>query len=214
MRINNQKFYIQLLSLFSLSILLIGSLNLSRVSAEGGDDSIVEIEGANVELTVDAPYSLTKDDGTLVFFDTVEDYNAYLDSQIIKIVPICATCNKTTTTTITTNTAKEKWVNYHPLTNAWAKASSYTISRGKSYTISGSYSYDGFNVGVSVAHNTSVSTTIPANSKKYSRLGVWSDITFKRFKHIVKSPTGKVINTYYSNTAYGVGAPYIKVKYK
>ncbi|MCR8869671.1 hypothetical protein CN563_11605 [Bacillus sp. AFS026049] len=113
MRINNQKFYIQLLSLFSLFILLIGSLNLSRVSAEGGDDSIVEIEGANVELTVDAPYSLTKDDGTLVFFDTVEDYNAYLDSQIIKIVPICATCNKTTTTTITTNTAKEKWVNYH-----------------------------------------------------------------------------------------------------
>ncbi|MCZ0873618.1 hypothetical protein [Peribacillus sp. AS_2] len=130
MRINNQKFYIQLLSLFSLFILLIGSLNLSRVSAEGGDDSIVEIEGANVELTVDAPYSLTKDDGTIVFFDTVEDYNAYLDSQIIKIVPICATCNKTKTTTIKTNTAKEKWLNYHPLTNAWAKASSYTISRG------------------------------------------------------------------------------------
>ncbi|WP_350301637.1 hypothetical protein [Peribacillus frigoritolerans] len=121
--------------------------------------------------------------------------------------------HKTTTTTITTNTAKEKWVNYHPLTNAWAKASSYTISRGKSYTISGSYSYGGYNVGVSVAHNTSVSTTIPANSKKYSRLGVWADITFKRFKHVVKSPTGKVINTYYSNTAYGVGAPYIKVKY-
>ncbi|MED3789729.1 hypothetical protein P4576_21365 [Peribacillus frigoritolerans] len=80
MTINNQKFYIQLLSLFSLFILLIGSLNLSRVSAEGGDDSIVEIEGANVELTVDAPYSLIKDDGTIAFFDTVEDYNAYLDS--------------------------------------------------------------------------------------------------------------------------------------
>ena len=214
MRIYNQKFYIRLFSLFSLFILLIGSLNLSKVSADKGADSVFDIEEANVGLTVDTPYRLTKDDGTLVFFDTVEDYNAYLDNQMIKIVPRCATCNKTTTTTITTNTTKEKWVNYHPLTNAWIKASSYTISRGKSYTISGSYSYSGYNVGVSVSHNTSVSATIPANSKKYSRLGVWSDITFKRFKHVVKSPTGKVINTYYSNTAYAVGAPYIKVKYK
>jgi hypothetical protein len=84
MRINNQKFYIQLLSLFSLFILLIESLDLSKFSAEGGDDSIVETEGANVE-----------------------DYNAYLDSQIIRIVPIFATCNKTTTT-ITTNQEKKK----------------------------------------------------------------------------------------------------------
>ncbi|WP_350301638.1 hypothetical protein [Peribacillus frigoritolerans] len=88
---NNKKFYIQLLSLFSLFILLICSWNLAKVSAENVDGSIVEIEGANVELTVDAPYSLTKNDGTLVFFDTVEDYSPYLDSQIIKIVPTCAT---------------------------------------------------------------------------------------------------------------------------
>ncbi len=40
MRINNQNFYIQLLSLFSLFILLIGSLNLLKASAEGGDDSL------------------------------------------------------------------------------------------------------------------------------------------------------------------------------
>ncbi|MEY9865275.1 hypothetical protein ABIE66_000654 [Peribacillus sp. B2I2] len=163
---------------------------------------------------MDTPYNLTKDDGTLIFFDTEEDYSEYLNFKNQNIVSRCATCNKTTTTTITTNTTREKWVNYHPLTNAWVKASSYTISRGKSYTISGSYSYGGFNVGVSISHNTSVSATISTNSKKYSRLGVWSDITFKRFKHVVKNPTGKIINTYYSNTAHGVGAPYIKVKYK
>ena len=87
------------------------------------------------------------------------------------------------------------WIGYHSGTSSWAKASSYTLTKGKTYSTSGSYSYKGYTVNTGFSYTNSVATTIPADSSRYSRLGTWGDFTFKYCKYIETSygqPTGRV----------------------
>ncbi len=85
--------------------------------------------------------------------------------------------------TVVSTTRKNKvWVGYHPTTPNWAKASSYTLSKSSKFNISGSYTYEGITVNIGFSYTPSTSITIPANSSKYSRLGVRADYTFKKIK--------------------------------
>jgi len=85
-------------------------------------------------------------------------------------------------TTVSTSRKNNIWVGYHSGTPNWSKASSYTLAKGKGYNVSGNYNYDGISVSIGFNYSKSVATTIPANSKKYSRLGVRGDFTFKKIK--------------------------------
>lgn len=85
--------------------------------------------------------------------------------------------------TVVSSTRKNNiWVGYHSGTPNWSKASSYTITAGKSFSVSGSYNYEGLNVGIGFSYQKTIATSIPANSGRYSRLGVRGDFTFKKIK--------------------------------
>lgn len=95
------------------------------------------------------------------------------------------------------------WVGYHSGTPNWSKASSYTITKNKGYSVSGSYTYSGITVGTGFSYSKSIATTISANSKKYSRLGVCGDFTFTKIKR------------QYYNSDYGaMGKPTYRVTKK
>lgn len=88
------------------------------------------------------------------------------------------------------------WVGYHSGTPNWAKASSYTLTKSKGYSVSGSYSYYGISVNTGFSYSKSVATTFKANSKKYSRLGVRGDFTFTKIKR-----------QYYNSDSGAIGKP-------
>lgn len=104
------------------------------------------------------------------------------------------------------------WVGYHPLTPNWSKASSYTLSSGRSYTINGSYTYNGATFGITVTNSVGSTVTYPANSSKYSKLGVRADVKLIRTKVDVYD-TNTYMNTYYVNSTY-VSNYYIATVYQ
>ncbi|MGE6515212.1 hypothetical protein [Lysinibacillus sphaericus] len=156
--------------------------------------------------------TIQQSDGTIISFDTEEDYNTYVQSQN-NINLLCATCNQTTQTKEKEVVHEKVFIDYHPLTPNWSNATSHTISSGTSYTVSSSITLEGYTFLASVTTNTGVASTIPTNGK-LNRLAIYSDIKYTRWKNVVKNPIGTVINTYYTNHAQPINAPYILVKYK
>ncbi len=85
--------------------------------------------------------------------------------------------------TVVSTTRKNKvWVGYHSGTPNWTKASSYTVSASTDFNVAGTYTYEGISVNIGFKYTQTVSTIIPANSSRYSRLGVRADYTFKKIK--------------------------------
>lgn len=110
-------------------------------------------------------------------------------------------------TPISQSTVKNVRVAY--LSNAWAKASSYTVSAGKKF--SGSYNYAGIDVNISFTQ--SVSVTIPANSAKESKLGAYADITFEK-RRIQYYQGGSLYKTEYDAVPIKYQNKTLKVIYK
>lgn len=214
MNIVNSRFKFSF-SVAFVTILVLSSFylfNINKVSASENDDSErTEIEQNNFEISVDSPYSIKQLDGSILFFDNEEDYNSYLENNI---EARCATCNQTTQTLVSSYTLNKQFINYHPLTASWTNATGYALSSGKTYSISGALKIEEYTVTATVTHSVGVTTTIKADDSKLSRLGVYSDIKFSRYKNVVKNPIGQVIETYYSNFATPINAPYILVVYK
>ncbi|MEJ8307400.1 hypothetical protein [Saccharibacillus sacchari] len=181
----------------------------------------VKVENAEVNLTVDSPYSLTEEDGSIVFFDNQQDYDSYVansaqsntESSARSITP-SASWEQTTSTLISDKSISNAFIGYHPLTPAWSYASGYSLQQGESFAINGSYSYNGFTAGVTFTQNVSATTSFTANQAKASRLGVWSNLRYTKFKHVVTGATGAVVKTYYSEHLSQVGVPTLKIKYQ
>ncbi|MEY8543760.1 hypothetical protein, partial [Dubosiella newyorkensis] len=69
-------------------------------------------------------------------------------------------------------------------------------------TASGSYNYDGITIGVSVSNTSGASYILPADSSRYSRLGIWADLTVRKYKATqIDNNTGQVLSTWYFGTA-------------
>lgn len=125
---------------------------------------------------------------------------------------------KVTTVSGPTKVTK-KFVRY--LTGSWAKASSYTWS--KSQTASATVSADvgvsakeisaKLGVAKSVTTTYSIAISIPANSKKFSKLGFYSDYN-KRYVKVQRYMDGKLLSTKYTNHYAPRKDTYLQVVYK
>ena len=94
------------------------------------------------------------------------------------------------------------------VTGVWAKASSYHLS--KSYSVSTGYSYEGLSLTLGFAK--SVAMTIPANSKRYSRLAGYADVKLMKVRYDEYSGAFHY-NTYY-RAEVEYRDKYFDVKYK
>ena len=99
-----------------------------------------------------------------------------------------------------------QWIGYHSATPNWTKASSYTVSA------SGTVSTEGVSYSISISYTQGVSTKIPANSTKFSRLSIRTDVRVTRTKWEVYR-YGRLESTYYVNNSY-VNSRYVVVKYQ
>lgn len=125
---------------------------------------------------------------------------------------------KVTTVSGPTKVTK-KFVRY--LTGSWAKASSYTWS--KSQTASATVSADvgvstkeisaKLGVAKSVTTTYSIAISIPANSKKFSKLAFYSDYN-KRYVKVQRYMDGKLLSTKYTNHYAPRKDTYLQVVYK
>lgn len=94
-------------------------------------------EDWEVKLTAVTPYSIEQEDDSILFFDNESDYNSYLEAQNI-VQPLCATCNQTTQTLVSSETKRSQFINYHPVTPFWSPAEYYLLTVSDSFCVTGS----------------------------------------------------------------------------
>lgn len=103
-------------------------------------------------------------------------------------------------TIISSSRYNYKWIGYLSESAEWTRAS-YILSSGRSYSVSGSMTYEGMGVSLSTTYSSGVSRTLPADPSRYSRLGMYADITVRKYKSdkSVDNYTGQVLSTWYSS---------------
>lgn len=144
---------------------------------------------------IEEPIVIQEEDSTLIF-DNKNDYQRYQEanSQNLKKSldgPIITPFAYKETKTLISSTRKNKlWVGYHSGTPNWSKANAYTLTKSKTYSTSGSYTYEGIGVNLGFSYTTGTTTTIPANPARFSKLGVSGDFTFNKYKVTVQDPLG------------------------
>ncbi|MFS0785078.1 hypothetical protein ABC345_01710 [Shouchella sp. 1P09AA] len=138
--------------------------------------------------------------------------NYYLES--INTIKPFASYTKVTSTKTNEHKANKAWISYHKHTPNWSKADKYTITSGKSFSMSGTYKYNGFSATISVKHSTSATVSYPADPKRYSKLGVRHDLTYQKWKHVERTAAGKHVKTWYTETVFKRGSAYIATAYQ
>lgn len=178
------------------------------------------------QISMDGTYIYQFADGTTAKFDNEEDLNNFLENQPKKQRacspgdPYYPTCSKpqdvisTTTKQGNPVLTKKKFIGYHVDTKSWTKASSYSLSTSRAFSVSSAFNSNGWSGNISVSITKGVTVNIPANTKRLSRLGIYADISVQKYKVVVKDKkTKKVIRTYYYSTSK-VTNTYILVKYQ
>ncbi|MEK4031480.1 hypothetical protein MKZ02_23905 [Pseudobacillus sp. FSL P4-0506] len=209
--------------LLMLSFVFIFSLALLSPSANAEKNDVTD--SVMNDKNNDAEYFIVDEDGNTLMFENKEDYDKYNSTMhnSPNNPPNLSTNDAPTNSEITPYAYKETktlisstrknnlWVGYHSGTPNWSKASRYTLQNGKTYSVNGSYTYEGVRLDIGFSYSKSVTTTIPADSKRYSRLGVWGDFTFKKYKITVHDPIGKWSYYKAEKTRHNY---YIQPKYK
>ena len=129
------------------------------------------------------------------YFSTPEDYQSYLKHQESKTPVIQPHGEFTTTQEISRQNLKIKFVGYHALTPSWAKASSYTVNAGLTASASIEYTYKQFTCKLTASKTFGVDTNIPADSSKFSRLGLYGDFLVKHMRTNYHDSSG-IYDTY------------------
>lgn len=123
------------------------------------------------------------DDGDILSFFSEEDRDLYQQYYNLEKAGIeLRHGNKPREKYVSSTTFYNKFIGYNPLTPSWSYASSYTISRGKNLSFSTGYTYSGTSTTLTVSNSYGVAVTLPANSKKASRLAAKADIPVARYK--------------------------------
>lgn len=199
----------RLLSFICVMSFLIGTVTMPLdVFAKTSDSSNTAVTQFNAEST--ALYVYRTGDGRELIFPTKEDYDLYLQAhQLTRAYGE----EWRLQTTLAKKNLSHHFVGYHSGTPNWAPASSYTISKGKNFSVGGSYSWEGVTLNLGFSYSFSVATTIPADASRYSRLGVFADYTLKKERY-AQYQYGKAtgltrVSTYAERTA-----KYIEPVYK
>ncbi len=117
-------------------------------------------------------------------------------------------------TLISTSYPNNVFIGYSSMIGTWQKASSYTVSASFTQTATGTYTYEGVAIGVSVSNTAGASYVLQADSSRYSRLGIWADLTVRKYKATqIDNNTGQVLSTWYFGTAQQRNT-YVKVAYQ
>ncbi|MBO0472242.1 hypothetical protein JZO86_00760 [Enterococcus ureasiticus] len=206
-----------LLGLIFTTILLAGGAynTTNALAAEEllENNTIEDTVFSNEMVTYDE-YSIIDDNGDTIIFNNKEDYDFYINYEAPKkIQSRSASTGTTWKTSVTSSTRKNQlWIGYHSGTPSWSKASSYTLTRNKTYSVSGSYKYEGVTMNIGFSYSKGVNTTIPADKKRNSRLGLWGDFTFRTIKTVeyrngkatgnVQYRKDKIRHNYYINPKY------------
>lgn len=225
-KIQNQKEGIKLNPLIKSSLLASSALfltvgfQLNPVQANEDDTNVSSeqtgLESNDLLSTVDFDnLKIVEEDGSESFFESKEDMQLYITysnlpttTQNVGLKSITA-AGAIGETVVGTEYKKMKFLAYSKYTPSWAKASSYTLSQGKSDTFSTTIATKFGDVGASFTKNYGTTTTIPANKKKYSRIAGYADLKIQKIK--VSLPN--VSSTFYKNKVTKQ-AKYVKPKYK
>lgn len=151
------------------------------------------------EVLSSETYEIVINENESLIFETENDMQLYLQS---------LRSNKdlnTITADTLISTTKPNGVFGGYITPNWTKSSGYSVAQGKSYSFSASYS----GIGLSFTFHNSVTTSIPANATKYSKLGMYADFTIKKYKRFY--PNMSSPSYYYKKT---VRNSYLRVVYK
>ncbi|VXB88329.1 conserved hypothetical protein [Exiguobacterium sp. 8H] len=154
------------------------------------------IQNISPELS-EYPYSKVLDNGEILFFQSKEDYESYSPPSNYQTFSTGGYITKPEV--ISTKNASKLWIGYHSGTPEWRKVSSHVLTTNKTYSVNGSYKYKEFTLSTGFTHSVSVSSTFPADARRYSKLGVRGDFTFQHIKsteYHYGTPTGRV--TYYA----------------
>jgi len=148
-------------------------------------------------------YTYIDQSGNELIFPTAEDYELYMQAHRTSQYRYGEEWRLQET--LASSKLNHYFVGYHSGTPNWTKASSYTITKGKSFNVSANYPWQGVTLNIGFSYSFSVATTIPANSNKYSRLGVYADYTLKKERYAeyqYGQPTGNTrVSTYSTRTA-------------
>lgn len=181
-----------IITLFTAVLFL--STNANYVSASNSvqppDSEIIQNTAPDLS---DYPYTIELNENEILFFNSKEDYNSYLQDNGIQTYN---TGGYSTKIEVLSSVYKSKlWIGYHPAISNWREASSHTLAANRTYTVSGSYTYKGFSLSIGFSHSTGASSKFPADASRYSRLGVRGDFTFQHIKsteYRYGKPTGRV----------------------
>lgn len=165
---------------------------------------------AVIETHSTSEYVYIDQDGNEYIFPTFEDYSIYCQAHRNKNLRYGESW--VLQQTLASTTLKHKFIGYHSETPNWSKASQYVVGSGKIFNVSASYKWEDVSLNLGFSYSVSVATTIPANSSKYSRLGVAGDYTLKKERYAEYQygvPTGVTrVMTYATKTANYIDVVY------
>lgn len=145
-------------------------------------------------------------------FPTEDDYNAYLKEMSIKTDEDMISPQYVTEHEISRTTWYHKWICYHKSTPTWTKASSYTVNAGTKCSGSIAATYAGVTFTLSLTKTQNVTTTIPADSSRYSRLSLSGDFLVKKMTRFYHDNSG--VYDQYDYISYTKLNSYIDVTYQ
>lgn len=165
-----------------------------------------------MEETTESYISVPISETEVWVFPTKDDYESYLEDIELQGHTPGVSTRVVTEHELSRTTWYHKWVCYHWFTPSWTKASSYTLNSGM--TVSGTVgaSYGGISFSLSLTRTESVSTTIPANSSRYSRLSLSGDFLVKKMVRFYSDNSG--VYDQYNYISYNVLNSYIDVTYQ
>lgn len=182
---------------------------VSNASASSHTDKAIKITPEDNSLVLQDEYDfenlqIMETDGSILTFESTEDMSSYISSHL----------NGSTTmalgeTLVGTQIKKMQFISYSNSTKEWTKASKYTLSKSSKIGITGKVPTKWGDISVSFTRKYDVATTIPADSKKFSKLAGYSDLKIQRYK--VSRPN---MHNSYHVTKTTKTQNYIKVKYK
>lgn len=198
------------ISLFMFSLLIMVGFNLYSTEVQAStnlDSNFISNEGIEI----------IAEDGTVIYFPSQKDYDDYVKEEQATIhksgdISTRAIAFYTRSTLISKERKNMLFVGYSKATPDWMMAPFYDIARGTNHKISGSYKYGGLTIDTGFSKSLNVSTRLSADSKRYSKLAGYADITFEKYR-IDRYESGTKISTRYE-LKKKVHNTYLKVKYQ
>ncbi|WP_436878899.1 hypothetical protein [Mammaliicoccus sciuri] len=205
------------LFIFLISFALISTPALANIDSQDQQESTETTNNDELSTTeedvVQNNISTIDENGDEVFFENEEDKQMYINNQNKQgtIQPRAVGVSQKVKT-ISKKRYNMRFSGYSNMTPNWSKASKYTIPANRSLKFSVGATYGGVNINLSFGKTYGVNTTIKANSKKYSRLAGYQDVTLTKKQRIYYQAGTKIktVNFVTKKTH----AKYVKVKYK